>query len=51
MMFKHNIGIVPKPIASLFIKKVKFTTIILDNVARFIQRLVNLKQHNYRTFT
>ena len=46
MMFKHNIGIVPKPISSLFTKKkVKFIIIILDIVARFIQRMVNLKQH------
>ena len=46
LMFKHNIGIVPKPIASLFTKKkVKFIIIILDIVARFIQQLVNLKQH------
>ena len=52
LMFKHNIGIVPKPIASLFTKKVKFIIIILDIVARFIQQLVNLKQHNYyRTFS
>ena len=45
LMFKHNIGIMPKPIASLFAKKVKFIIIILDIVARFIQQLVNLKQH------
>ena len=47
LMFKHNIGIVPKPIVSLFTvtKKRKFIIIILDIVARFIQRLVNLKQH------
>ena len=45
LVFKHNIGIVPIPIASLFTKKVKFIIIILDFVARFIQRLVNLKQY------
>ena len=46
MMIKNNIGIVPKPISSLLTKKkVKFIIIILDIVARFIQRLVNLKQH------
>ena len=46
MMFKHDIGIVPKPISSLFTtKKVKFIIIMLVIEARFIQPLVNLKQH------
>ena len=50
LMFKHNIGIVPKPIASFCTKKVKSMVIILDIVAHFIPRLVNQKQH-YRTFS
>ena len=45
MMFKHNIGIVPNLFPHYLQKKVKFIIIILDILARFIQRLVNLKQH------
>ena len=46
MMFKHNIGILCQILLPHYLqRKVKFIIIILDIVARFIQRLVNLKQH------
>ena len=46
MMFKHNIGILCQNLLPHYLqRKVKFIIIILDIVARFIQRLVNLKQH------
>ena len=54
LMFKHSIHGVPKPIASLFTKKMKITIIIVYynySVAHFIPGLGNQKQHNYRTST